>query len=134
MADGDQTIVLTSNSVEAGVHISPIERNGDVWELVITTTFDADDTTAVKMSIPLNGILRHVTVALPLTTTTGTTSQVQIKDNGNNVVFDTDEIAENDTHNFVTDIALSGEIDITYEPSAASGDAVTVSTITLRGI
>ena len=130
MADGDQTIVLTTNTT-AKRNQTP---NEDVWEIVVTTTFDADDDTIVTLPIPLNVILRHVTVVIPLTTTTGTTSQVLIKDNGDNTVFDTGEIAENETHNFVADIALSGTIDVSYEPSAASGDAVTTITITLRGI
>ena len=131
MADGDQTIVLTSQTTPDTLTRA---KNEDVWEKVITTTFDADDTTIVTLAIPLNGILRHVTVTLPLTTTTGTTSQILIKDNGDNTVFDTGEIAENATHNFVTDIPLSGTVDVSLEPSAASGDAVTTSTITLRGI
>ena len=134
MATGDQTIVLTSNTQEASKHISTIERDLDVWELVITSTFDADDDTIVTLALPLNGILRHVTVKLPLTTTTGTTSQILIKDNGDNTVFDTGEIAENASHNFVADIPLSGTVDVSIEPSAASGDAVTESVITLRGI
>ena len=131
MADGDQTIVLTSQTTPDTLTRA---KNEDVWEKVVTTVFDADDTTIVTLAIPLNGILRHVTVTLPLTTTTGTTSQILIKDNGDNTVFDTGEIAENATHNFVTDIPLSGTVDVSLEPSAASGDAVTTSTITLRGI
>jgi len=130
MADGDQTIVKTSDN-RAKINST---ENEDVWEIVITSTFDADDDSAVSLAIPLNGILRHVTVTLPLTTTTGTTSQILIKDNGDNTVLDTGEIAENATHNFVIDIPLSGTIDVSLEPSAASGDAVTTSTITLRGV
>ena len=134
MADGDQTIVLVSRTVEAAKRLSPIETHGKVWEFVIAATFDADDTVAVLFRTPFNGIVKHISVDLPLTTTTGTTSQILIKDNGGIVVFDSQEIAENNTHNFVVDVPLSGTITISVEPSAASGDAVTISTITLRGI
>jgi len=130
MADGDQTIVLNSKTKADQYR----KRNEDVWEKVITSTFDTDDTTIASVAIPLNGILRHVTVAIPLTTTTGTTSQILIKDNGDNTVFDTGEIAENTTHNFVTDIALSGAVDVSVEPSAAAGTTGNITTITLRGV
>jgi hypothetical protein len=130
MGDGDQAIVET-NSTVAKINRTPHE---DVWEKIITATFDADDTTAISQPITLNGIIRHVTVVLPLTTTTGTTSQVLITDNSGNTVFDSGELAENATHNFSIDIPLSGTIGVSVDYSAGSGDAVTQPVITLRGI
>ena len=105
-----------------------------VWEIVVASVFDADDDSLISQAVQLNGTLRHVTITIPLTTTTGTTSQILVKDNGDNTVFDSGEIAENATHNFAVDIPLSGTIDVSVEPSAASGDAVTTTTITLRGV
>ena len=130
MGDGNQTIVQTSSTR------SRINRvnNEDVWEIVITSTFDDDDSTLITVAVPLNGILRNVVVAIPATTTTSTTSQILIKDNGDNTVFDTGEIAEDATHSFVVDIPLSGTVDVSIEPSAAAGSGGNTTVITLRGI
>ena len=129
MADGDQTIVLTSNTT-AKRNQTP---NEDVWERVITANFDADDTTDVTLAIPLNGIVRSVVVVVP-NTTNAITTQLQINDNGDNTVFDTGELAENDTYVFATDLPLAGTIDIVIGVSGAVGASLSEIVATLRGI
>jgi len=132
MADGDQTIVLTSDT-RATINR---KRNEDVWEKVITATFDADDTTALSLAIPLNGILRHITFTIPQTTTSRT-KQLQINDNGNNTVFDTGALAHvagASTTNYAVDIPLSGTIDTVVTIAGTLGGTGVAMVITLRGI
>tara|TARA_Y100000310_G_C20243043_1_gene605530 strand:- start:85 stop:474 length:390 start_codon:yes stop_codon:yes gene_type:complete len=129
MADGDQTIVLTSNT-RAKVNQTP---NEDVWEIVATATFDADDTSDVTLAVPLNGTLRDVVLKVP-NTTNAITTQLQIQDNGDNVVFDTGELAENATYIFSVDKSLSGTIDLVVGVSGAVGASGSIIVATLRGI
>ena len=129
MADGDQTIVLTS-STRAKVNTTP---NEDVWEMVVTANFDADDTTDVTLAIPFNGIVRNIVLAVP-NTTNAITTQLQINDNGDNTVFDTGEVAENATYTYATDLALSGTIDVVIGVSGAVGASLSEIVATLRGI
>ena len=132
MADGGQTIVLTSDT-RADINRTRTEH---VWELVITSTFDADDTTDTTLALPLNGILRHITFYVP-DTTNAVTKQLQINDNGDYNVFDTGELANVDaatTYNYEVDLPLSGTNDIVVGVSGATGDASTAMVVTLRGI
>ena len=132
MADGDQTIVLTSDT-RAKVNNT---RNEDVWEIVITATFDADDTTALSLATPLNGTLRHITFTIPQTTTSRT-KQLQLNDNGNNTVFDTGALAHvagASTTNYTVDIPLSGTIDTVITIAGTLGGTGVAMVITLRGI
>jgi hypothetical protein len=132
MADGDQTIVLTSDN-RAKTNNTP---NEEVWELVVTATFDADDTTALSLPIPLNGILRHITFAIPQTTTSRT-KQLQINDNGDNTVFDTGalvNVAGASTTNYDVDLPLSGTIDAVVTIAGTLGGTGVAMVITLRGI
>ena len=131
MADGDQTIVLTSETVPEGLNKI---KNEQVWEKVITATFDADDTTDVTLALPsFNGTLRHVTLEVP-NTTNAITTQLEIQDNGDNVIFDTGEVAENDTYNYSIDEPLLGTIDVIIGVSGAVGATGSVIVATLRGI
>jgi hypothetical protein len=129
-ATGDEYAVLTS-SVERR-NQEPLIK--PVWEHVITWTYDADDAGAETQELPVNGILLKVIMKLPLTTTTGTTEQLLILDNGDNTIFDSTEVGENATHTFNVYEPVTGTLDLILEPSAASGDAVTPKVITLRGI
>jgi hypothetical protein len=130
MADGDQTIVLTSETTPQGINRI---YNRNVWEKVITANFDADDTTDVTLALPLNGILRHVTIAVP-DTTNAITTQLQINDNGNNTVFDTGELAENVTYNYSVDEPLTGIVDFVVGVSGAVGVSLSEIVVTIRGI
>lgn len=130
MADGNQTIVITTDN-RAEVR----RKREDVWEMVITSTFDSDDTTDTTIAIPFNGILRHITLYVP-DTTNSITKQLQINDNGNYTVFDTGELANvnaNTTYNYSVDIPLSGTIDVVVGISGVAGASVAM-VITLRGI
>ena len=132
MADGDQTIVLTSNT-EAKVNQTP---NQEVWEKVITATFDADDTTALSLALPFNGILRHISFAIPQTTASRT-KQLQINDNGDNTVFDTGaltHVAGASTTTYAVDLPLSGTIDTVVTIEDTLGGTGVAMVITLRGI
>ncbi len=128
MADGDQTLVLTSND-RAKINQTP---NEDVWEIVATATYDSDDTTDVTLAVPLNGTIEHVTLKVP-DTTNAITTQLQIQDNGDNVIFDTGELAENDTYNFSTSLPVSGTIDLVIGVSGAVGATGSIIVATVRG-
>ncbi len=127
---GDESAVLTS-SVERRNQEPNIKP---VWEHVITWTYDTDDAGAETQAININGILLKVVIDIPVTTTTGTTSQVLIKDNGDHTIFDSGEQAENDTYVFSLYEPLSGTIDISIEPSAAAGTNGSTPVVTIRGI
>jgi len=132
MADGGQTIVLTSDT-RADINRTRTEQ---VWEIVITSTFDADDTTDTTLALPLNGILRHITFYVP-DTTNSITKQLQINDNSDYNVFDTGELANVDaatTYNYEVDLPLSGTNDIVVGISGAAGGTTTAMVVTLRGI
>ena len=129
MATGDETITLTS-AVEKRVDFGPL---GQVWERLITASYDADDDGPVTQALNINGILLKIVFDIPVTTTTGTTSQLLIKDNNDDTIFDSGELAEGSTYTFNLFEPLTGTIDVTYEPSAAAG-SVETPTITLRGI
>lgn len=129
MATGDESVVLTS-SVDERVTES---NSMPVWEHLITWSYDTDDEGAETLPIPINGLLRKIVFTIPATTTTGTTSQLLIKDNADNTIFDSGELAENATYTFNVDEPLSGTIDVSYEPSAAAGSTET-PTVTLRGV
>ncbi len=132
MADGDQTIVLTS-SFDNRLYS---DRTHPVWEKVVTATFDADDTTALSLEIPLNGTLRHITFTIPQTTTSRT-KQLQINDNGNNTVFDTGALAHvagASTTTYNIDEPLSGLIDVVVTIAGTLGGTGVAMVITLRGI
>jgi hypothetical protein len=132
MADGDQTIVLTSQNDRR----SDTLNRHPVWEKVITATFDADDTTALSLPVPLNGILTHVTFSVPQTTTSRT-KQLQINDNGDNTIFDTGALAHvagAATYNYSIDEPLSGTIDTVVTIAGTLGGSGVAMVITLRGI
>jgi len=127
MATGDESATITTS----------LEQRGDpklpVWEHLITWSYDTDDTGAEVQAIELNGILLKIVFDVPATTTTGTTSQLLIKDNSDNTIFDSGELAEGSTYTFNLFEPLSGTVDVSYEPSAAAGSAET-PTVLLRGI
>ena len=131
MATGDESVVLTSfvdRRKEGDADSSP------VWELLITWSYDTDDTGAEVLAVNINGLLRKIVFTVPVTSTTGTTSQLLIKDNADNTIFDSGELAESATpYTFNVDEPLSGSIDVSYEPSAAAGSAET-PTVSLRGV
>jgi len=134
-------LLLAATGDESGTVTTSLDKrvlsdNYPVWEHVITWTYDSDDAGAETVSIPINGILLKVVCDFPATTTTGTTSQVLIQDNGDHTIFDSGEQAESDTVPYAFSVyePLSGTIDIIYEPSAAGGSVVEYPVVTLRGI
>ncbi len=128
MATGDETGVLTST----------VDKRQDfdrpVWEHLITWSYDADDAGPVTVEVPINGVLLKIVFSVPVTTTTGTTSQLLIQDEGDNTIFDSGELAESATpYTFNLFEPLSGTIDFIYEPSAGAG-SVETPTVRIRGI
>ena len=128
MGTGDESATITTS----------LEQRGDpklpVWEHLITWTYDTDDAGAETQAIGLNGVLLKIVFSIPVTTRTGTTSQLLIKDNSDNTIFDSGELAENVTYTFNLFEPLSGTIDLVYEPSATSQKASVSPTVLLRGI
>jgi hypothetical protein len=104
-----------------------------VWEMVLNGLWDADDTDDGTITLHLNGILQKVILKVP-DTTNAVTGQVQIKDNGDNVIFDSGEKAENDTYFFSLSEPIAGDIEVVIGISGASGTAATNVEVTLRGV
>ena len=131
MATGGEASVLTS-MVDDRL-LEPLLR--PVWEFVVTDTRDEDDTGDTTQAIIINGLLRKVILKAP-DTTNAITSQVVIKDNGDNTIFDSGEQAENATYTFNVDEPLSGTIDVVIGVSGAIGGSSISSDIvvTLRGV
>ena len=130
MADGDQTFVEVAGSAfdDRRDPASP------VWERAMLASFDADDTTDQTLTIaPLNGIIQKVVVKLN-NNTNGVTSQLQIRDSGDNIIFDTAELAENDTHFFNMSEPVNGAIDFVAGISAAAGASGATIEIWVRGV
>jgi hypothetical protein len=130
MADGDQTFVEVDGSKfdERRDQVSP------VWERHFLATFDADDTTDQTLTIhPLNGIIQKVVVKVN-DNTNAVTSQLEIKDSGDNIVFDTGELAENDTYTFNMSEPVNGSIDFVAGISAAAGASGATIEIWVRGV
>ena len=128
MADGDQTIVKTSDN-RAKVTLTP---NQSIFVMVVTATFDADDTTDVTLNIPINARIEHVTLAVP-NTTNAITTQMQITDDGGNIRFDTGENAENDTYNFALYEPISESMNVVIGVSGAVGATGSVIVATITG-
>ena len=129
MATGDESVILTTFVDNRN------EYNKPVWEALITWSYDTDDAgPEVLTATELNGILLKIVFTVPVTSRTGTTSQLLIKDNADNTIFDSGELAESATpYTFNLFEPLSGDIDISYEPSASAQSAET-PTVSLRGI
>jgi len=129
-ATGDESATLTTSLDKRVLNV-----NYPVWERVITWTYDSDDEGLETISIPLNGIVLKAILTLPDTVTDTTTSQLLIKDNGGNTIFDSGEQSEGEgvTYTFSLFEPLSGTIDLSIEPSAAYGSEESI-VVTLRGI
>ncbi len=130
MADGDQTFV----EVSGGKFEERRDPATPVWERRMLATFDVDDTTDQTLTLrPLNGIMQKVVVKLN-NNTNGVTSQLQIRDSGDNVIFDTGELAENDTYFFNMSEPVNGAIDFLAGISAAAGASGATIEIWVRGV
>ncbi len=127
MAD---SAVLTS-STRAKTNLTP---NEDVWEAVFTFITDAGGHAEQSVAFPLNGTARNMVVVLPVTNATGTTSTVTIDDNSDAEIFNSGALAENGTHVFNLDHALSGTVDISLDMSADPTVASVSNVVTIRGI
>jgi len=116
MAAGDETVALTSDSRGTSYR----KKHEDVWELVLTSTHDVDDTDDVTQAVNINGILRRIVFVIP-DSTSGCTGQLVIKDNSDNTIWDSGEKADDDTYDYHVDEYLSGEIDIVMGINKAAG-------------
>jgi len=112
---------------------SDTQEKHPVWEYVLNGLWDADDTADGTINLDVNGILQKIILTVP-NTTNNVTGQVQIKDNGDNVIFDSGEKAENATYAFSVNEPLSGITDVVFGISGVSGTAATNLVVTLRGI
>ena len=104
-----------------------------VWDKVLTTLWDADDTADATHAITIEGTLKKVIFETPDVTNT-ITFQVLIRDNADRTIFDSGEKAENATYSYDVDEVLSGTTDVVVGISAASGRAITAPVVTLKGI
>lgn len=104
-----------------------------VWEKVVVHTFASGQADATTHALDLNGILRHITTVTSGASGAVVTATTTINDNADQQVFTDSGIAESTTTNYVTDIALSGTVDLVVTPNTDPLSAYTV-TWTLRGI
>lgn len=131
MAVDDETIVLTRK----------VDRRHDVkypiWEMIVTGTWDADDTDDVTLrtGLEINGTIREILFSvLPSTITSGATGQVQIKDNDLNIIHDSGEKAASATINHDEVIhAVTGTLSVVLGISKAAGASGAVLKVTIRG-
>lgn len=128
-AAGDETVSIT-RWVERR-NQEPLIK--PVWEYVLTAVYDDDDDTDVTQSIAINGILQKVILVAP-DGTNAVTYQVEVKDNGDVVIFDSGEQAENATYTWNCSEPLTGTIDVVIGVSGAIGAVNPDITVTLRGI
>ena len=124
----DQTITVTSRYDRRQVD----NEMWPVWEIVITGSWDADDTGDITQAVDINGILQKIILKIP--NTDAATAQLKILDNGDNTIFDSGEVAEDATHSYNVSEPLSGTTDVFLEPSAAMGGSGGDIVVTLRGI
>lgn len=129
MATGNETIVLTSSL--DGRNTGPDTK--PVWEEIITSIHDSDDTGDVTLARNLNGLLRKIVFKVP-SFTNSITGQVVIKDDGDNTIFDSGEQTKGATYTFNIDEPLSGSIDIVLGISGAAGGSGGDMIVTLRGV
>ncbi len=128
-AAGNETFTLTSW----------VERRNQeplikpTWELVVTGTWDATDDSHTSGAIPVNGVLLYVSLDVPASKNS-TTCEVEIYDNGNNKVFDSDDQPAGVTYNYNLLEPFASEMNIYFGPSGAFGAGGGVITVTLRGI
>lgn len=120
---------------QTSVFTSYVERRNQeplikpVWEFVVTSTYGDDDDANVTQAIPVNGILLKVILTVP-----SDSAEVEILDNGNNMIFDSTDQATG-THIYNVYEPITGTMDVVIGPDAAmgagnGGDIV----VTLRGI
>lgn len=124
---GDETATLTRQTDN--------RKNVDypVWDVVVTASWDDDDTGAVTQAVTINGIIQKVVFVTP-DATTGRTYQLTILDNEDETIFDTGEQAEANTYTFNLHEPVTGTIDVVVEPSGTLGATNPDATVTLRGI
>ena len=124
------TTAQTSNTIWP-VQNQKIE--GEVWEVVFVHTFASGQADATTITIPINGILRHITTVTSGASGAVVTATTTINDNANQAIFSDAAIAESTTSNYSVDEPLSGDIDFIVTPSTDPLSAYTV-TWTIRGI
>ena len=128
-AAGNETFTLTSW----------VERRNQeplikpTWEFVVTGTWDATDDTDTSGAIPVNGVLLYVSLDVPASKNSSS-CEVEIYDNGNNKVFDSDDQPAGATYNYNLLEPFASEMNIYFGPSGAFGLGGGIITVTLRGI
>jgi len=128
MAAGE--VVLTS---EVDGRMSDADRQ-PVWEKVITGTWDTGETGDLTQTVSLNGILQKIIVASGLNDN-NVTGQLLVKDNGDNTIFDSGELAESATpYKYNVSEPLSGKVDIVIGASGDPGASGVIIKVTLRGV
>lgn len=112
-----------------------IRKNVDypVWDVLITATYDDDDTDDVTQALTINGIIQKVIFHVPTFTNGGETAQILIRDNEDRTIFDSGEQPDADTYAWSTHEPVTGTIDIVIGISGVTGNAVDIIA-TLRGI
>ena len=128
MATG--TTAQTSNTLWA-VQNQKIE--GEVWEVSFVHTFASGQADATTITIPINGIMRHITTVTSGASGAVVTATTTINDNGDNAIFTDTGVAESTTTNYSVDEPLSGDIDFVVTPNTDPLSAYSV-TWTIRGI
>lgn len=126
-ATGDETVVLTRQT--------DTRKNVDypIWDVLVTCTWDDDDTGDVTQAVTLNGIIQKIVFVTP-DGTNAVTYQLVIRDNEDETIFDSGEQAEATTYTFSVHEPMTGTWDVVVGPSGAIGATNPDATVTLRGI
>jgi hypothetical protein len=128
-ATGDETATLTRQSQDR-LRVNPRYK---VWDAIVTAVWDDDDTGDVTQAITVNGIIQKIVFVAP-DGTNAVTYQLVIRDDGDNTIFDSGEVAEAATYTYNIHEPVTGTIDVIVGPSGAIGATNPDAVVTLRGI
>lgn len=126
-ADTGGTVVLTRQTDN--------RKNVDypVWDVLITASWDDDDTGDVTQEIILNGIIQKIIFVAP-DCTSGATFQIEILDHEGRVIFDSGEQVKGTVYTWNVHEPITGTWSVVTGPSIALGATNPDVIITLRGI
>ena len=126
-AAGDESVVKTRGSDRRHMVSYP------VWDVVVTGTWDDDDTADVTQAVTINGTIQKIVLQAP-DSTNDSTCQVVIRDNEDVTIFDSGEQPENVDYAWSVHEPITGTIDVIVGISGAMGATNPDVVVVLRGI
>lgn len=105
-----------------------------VWDVLVTASWDDDDTEDVTQAVTLNGIIQKIILVTPTGAGNTVTYQVVIKDNEGMTIFDSGEQAEAMVYSWSVHEPMTGTWSVVIGPSSNLGTPNPDAIVTLRGI